>query len=348
MTTVSRRYAAAVAVAGVLATGCSAAGNTSESSPEVVPNAVDAAVHDPVWSYRNHTLVALTEDGRVAEIAAPNKPDASQTRLSAPLDVGRNLQISRKDDRLAFVGQPKRGSIAVVDLDSLDTVDRFDAGPAPSYLSENAGQRVLLTLAADGRSVTPVEQDGYSKLPTAAITGEPADCIDGANRGRAIEYHLYGRSGIRYYKGPSSPPEQRADLTMDIAAAAGDGTKTTRSYVAERNQNTLYAVDSGRGGDGLVVVGQARLPSSAIRYLGTDDSRIYAATDHDLVVLETASFTGYRDGTIPMIRTIDYRSSLPQGAIQSAPLSGMAIGPDRAYLSLAGQTQLISVAKPHL
>lgn len=49
-----------------------------------------------------------------------------------------------------------------------------------------------------------------------------------------------------------------------------------------------------------------------------------------------------------MIRVIDYRSALPGGAVGSARPSGMAIGPHRVYLTLAGAPYVISVAKPHL
>ncbi len=108
----------------------------------------------------------------------------------------------------------------------------------------------------------------------------------------------------------------------------------------------LYAVDSRRGGDGLQVLASARLPSP-IRDLGTDDTRIYAATDHQVVVLETASFTGFPQQKIPVIRVIDYRAGLP-GAIQWAQLSGMAVGPHRVYLTLAEAPYVVSIAKPRL
>ena len=146
------------------------------------------------------------------------------------------------------------------------------------------------------------------KLATAPVT--KFAIIGGANRGRQIEYHLYGPSGISYYKGPQSPPEKHGDFAMQVLAAAGDETKVTRSYVADHDRDVLYALDSRRGGKGLEVVGRAQL-ASAIRYLGTDDSRIFAATDRDLVVLETAIFTGYPKGNIPVIRTIDYRTTHP-------------------------------------
>jgi hypothetical protein len=336
-----------VAAAALAAFGCSAPGASLESSPDVALVSVGAPLHDPVWSYRRHTLVALTDDHRLAEISSPARAESTRTRFSAPLPAGRNLQISRRDDGLVFVPQPQRGTVASVDLVSLAPTDEFDAGPAPAYLAENAGQRVLLALSADGLSVTPVDQYGWHKLSTATSSGAPADTIDGANRGREIDYHRYGRSGVQHYQGPSSPPEERGTLAMDVVAAAGDSTKVTRSYVAERDHNVLYAVDSRRSGQGLGVVGQAELPAP-IRYIGTDATRVYAVTDRDVVVLQTASFTGYRNDAIPIIGSIDYRVGLPAGAIQSAGLSGIAIGPHRVYLTLAGQNQLISVAKPRL
>jgi hypothetical protein len=310
---------------------------------------IDTTVHDPVWSYTRQTLVALTDDHRLAEISHIGAADAS-TRLSAPMAVGRNIQINEGDKSHVFVPEPVRDRVAVVDLASLRPIEDFDAGPAPAYLTEDRGMRILLALAADGSSVTPVDVEGkiegFRKLATAQLP-ESSATIDGANRGRDIEYHVYGPSGISYYKGPSSPPEKRGDLDMDVVAAAGDGAKVTRSYVADHNRNVLYAVDSRLGGEGLQVVGRAQV-SAPIRYLGTDDSRIYAATDRDLMVFESASVIGYPQGKITAIRTIDYRMFLPAGPAEAAPLSGMAVGQHRVYLTLQAQPYVISVGKPHL
>jgi hypothetical protein len=331
----------------LVATGCSAPGTSLESAPEAVLWSVGAVLHAPVWSYRTHALVALTDDHRLAEVTAGAHDRDAKTRLSAPMAVGRNLQISQKDDRVAFVPQPERGRVAAVDLESLGQINDFDAGPAPAYLSEDAGMRILLALSADGRSVTPVDQYGFRKLPTAGITGDPAESIDGANRGREIDYHLYGPSGIRYYEGPSSPPEEQGSLDMDVAVSAGDGTAVERSYVAGHDSNVLYALDSRRGEDALQVLGSAGLPSP-IRELGTDDTRIYAATDNELAVLRTHSFTGFPHQKIQVIRVINYRADLPGGAVQSTRVSGMAIGPHRVYLTLAGAPYVVSIAKPSL
>lgn len=307
---------------------------------------VGAALHNPVWSYRTHTLLGLTDDHRLAKVSGAENPDTAHTALSGPLDAGRNLQISQRDDRHVFVPQPRRGSVAVVDIATLRPVARFDAGPAPDYLSQDAGMRILLALSADGSTVTPVEQYGYRKLPAAKV--EHADSIDGSTRGREIDYHVYGPSGIRYYKGPSSPPEERGALAMDVAVSAGNSTKVTRTYVADHQHSVLYSVDSQRGGKGLEVVGRAQLPSSPVRHLGTDDTRIYVATDRHLVTLEAASYGGYPNDTMHVIHVVDYRANLPAGQAKSAPLSGMAVGPHRVFLTLRGASTVIGIAKPHL
>ncbi|MBO0863887.1 MAG: hypothetical protein J2P16_02315 [Mycobacterium sp.] len=342
-----RRWCSAAAAGAVVFTGC-ASPQQPESSPEITLVDVGTALHNPVWSYGSHTLIGLTDDQRLAKVTDPASAGAAKTTLSAPLEAGRNLQISQKDDRHIFVPQPQRGSVAVVDIGSLKSIDHFDAGPAPDYLSEDAGMRILLALSADGLSVTPVDEYGYRKLPTAAVTGGRADSIDGANRGRQIEYHLYGPSGIHYYKGHSSPPPEHGTFAMDVAVSAGDGAKVARTYVADGSHSVLYAVDFGRGGAALGMVGHAQLPSSPIRYLGTDDTRIYAATDRQLVTLETESFTNFPARVIPVLKVVDYRSGLPDGQAKSAPLSGMAIGPHRVFLTLRGTPYVASVAKPHL
>jgi hypothetical protein len=343
-----RRWCVAAAASSVAATGCAAPGSEPERSPEVVLSGIGAALHAPVWSYSDDTLLGLTDDHRLAQVSDVRPGASPHTRLSvAPLATGRNIQISQKDHRQVFVPQPERGRVVVVDLTALQPTGAFDAGPAPAYVAEDAGMRVLLALSADGSSVTPVDQYGYRALPTARVGGAPASSIDGANRGREIDYHLYGPSGIRYYTGPSSPPEERGSLALDVAVAAGDDTDAARSYVARPDGNVLYAVGARRGGEGLEVLATAQLPSP-IRCLGTDDNRIYAATDHELVTLETESITGYPDRRIPVIHTVDYRTGLPGGPIRSAPLSGMAVGPHRVYLTLQDQPYLVGVAKPEL
>lgn len=335
-----------VTVSVIAAAGCVAPGSAVEKSPEITVTTTDAALRDPVWSYRNDALVGLTDDHRIAEVTDLAGSGPATTRLSQPIAVGRNLQISRKDDREVFVPEPQRGKVAVFDLANLRQVDEFDAGPAPAYLSEDSGMRVLLALSADGSSVTPVDEYGFQKLPTAKIAGNPSDVIAGANRGRDIEYHICGPSGVRYYAGPSSPPDELGSLAWDIGSSSGDGTAVTRSYVARRNDDTLYVVDLRRSRHGLRVRAGTRLPSP-IRRIGSDDTRIYAATDREVAVLETNSFMRFEQDKIPVLRITNYRAALPESQ-RSAPLSGMALGPHRVYLTFKGTPLVVSVAKAHL
>jgi hypothetical protein len=101
-----------------------------------------------------------------------------------------------------------------------------------------------------------------------------------------------------------------------------------------------------RVGKGLKVRAATQLPSP-VRRIGTDDTRIYAATDRELVTLETVSFMRFEGDIIPVLRTTNYRAALPE-AQREAPLSGMAVGPHRIYLTFAGTPLVVSVAKAHL
>lgn len=339
------RWQALLAVSVVVAGGCSPPGRSAEESPEVVVATAGATLHDPVWSYRDDALVGPTGDGRIAEIADVLSSHAT-TRLSQPLSPGRNLQISRKNEQHVFVPEPQRNKVAVLDLGTMRTVDEFDAGPAPAYLSEDAGMRVLLALSADGSSVTPVDEYGFQKLPAAHIAGDPADVLDGSNRGRNIEYHICGPSGVRYFNGHSSPPEEHGSMAMDVAVSAGDTTATTRTYVARPNDDTLYVIDVLRTGTGMRVRAATRLPSP-IRRIGSDESRIYVATDQEVATLETNSFMRFEDDKIPVLRITNYRAALPESQ-RSAPVSGMALGPHRVFLTFKGTPLVVSVAKAHL
>jgi hypothetical protein len=158
---------------------------------------------------------------------------------------------------------------------------------------------------------------------------------------------VIGRDHLILYKGDDPPAKQKGALDISVAAAAGDGTKVTRVYVAERGTDRVLAVDARQDGRGLQVVGSAAV-GEQIRYLATDDTRIYAVTDHRLVVLETRSVEGYSGGVIPMVRTFEFRGVVPEGPAKSAPVSGIATGNDRVFITLAGQPYIIGVSKPHL
>ena len=135
-----RLYAAAMVAVLASCAGCSVPGATLESSPAASVMRIGANLRAPVWSPERHTVVAITDDQRLAEIAPAGAGDA-QTRLSAPMAVGRNIEISAADGRHVLVPEPKRARVTVVDLASLAPTEDFDAGPAPAYLATDAGMR---------------------------------------------------------------------------------------------------------------------------------------------------------------------------------------------------------------
>jgi hypothetical protein len=74
---------------------------------------------------------------------------------------------------------------------------------------------------------------------------------------------------------------------------------------------------------------------------------VYAATEHRLVVLAVNSFEGFVDQQFPIISVIDFRSALP-GVAGNAALSGLAVSPDRVYLTVQDQPHLVSIVKPSI
>lgn len=333
-----RRWLIPAAAALVLA-GCAAPGTRLESPDAVAVARIGAAVRAPVWSFDADALIALTSD-RVVKVTglSGGRP---VTAGSAPLPgLGPDLQISPVDEGTALVGEAN--DVALIRLSDLAAVGRLAAGPAPSYLALDSGQRMLLALAADGSTVTPVDLHRRTALAPTVVNAGPRAQLDGANRSREVEFPVYGPRGVAHYKGDSAPaPRLGADDTP-VTAAAGDGTTVTRLYAA-RPGGTLVALDSRRDGAGVEQIGSADL-GAPIRYLATDDTRLYAATDRQLVVLETRSFTGYADGSIPVLRRFD----LPMAADRPEPWSGLTVGPHRVYLTVRDRPEVISVAKPRL
>ena len=125
-------------------------------------------------------------------------------------------------------------------------------------------------------------------------------------------------------------PGPAATGRIDVRAgqlSAGDQVKVDRLYVAERDSDRLLAVQTPPDHEGLSSRGHGR-PRSPVRDVGTDETRVYAATDDALVVFEAASFTGYPDGQLHRIATIPYRDALSTGR-PDRPVPGLAVGPDR-------------------
>jgi hypothetical protein len=326
--------------------GCSAAGSPTGPASSVVLR-TDVPVHEPVWSEQARALFALTDDHRIARIDPPGQssaPATARTTLSAPFpDLGENLVTTAT---AVYLPQPDLGRLAVVSDSNLRQVTTLRAEPTPSFLALDSGSDDLLALSRDRSRVTPLDLHDNRILPAQEVRAEPGAEVEGATRGRRIDYYLAGPKGITHYEGDPGSVHDEGTINISAGKTVSDRTKSSRLYVAERGTDRLVAVDSRRGGEGLQVVAHATL-GEPVRYVGVDQTRIYAATEHQLVVFKTDSFEGYHNQTFPFVTTIDFRSAL-HGAARNAALSGLAVGPDRVYLTLRGARSVLSITKPNI
>ncbi|HWR48196.1 MAG TPA: hypothetical protein VN327_11385 [Pseudonocardiaceae bacterium] len=345
----ARRVMALAAVGLPVLAGCSAAGSLPGPAASVVALRIDAPVHHLTWSDPARALFALTSDRRIAKIDPSGRSGAlptARTTLSAPFpDVGEDL-VTRVTQGAVYLPQPELGRVAIISDTDLRQIATLPAGPAPSYLTLDSGSDDLLALSADHATVTPIDLHDDTILPATDVHAGPAAELDAGKRGRRIDYYLAGPGGITHYKGSPGSVQDEGEIGISAEKTASDLVKSSRLYVAEKGTDRLLAVDTKRTEDGLELVAQANL-GEPVHYLGVDETRIYAATEHKLVVLKTNSFEGYHDQVFPIVTTIGFRSAL-HGEARNAPLSGLAVGPDRVYLTLEGQPYVLSIAKPSI
>ncbi|MFC5138279.1 hypothetical protein ACFPK1_08560 [Actinomycetospora rhizophila] len=334
---------AAAVLPALLVTGCATAGDAGPA-PVVVVRHTDAALHEPVWSPGTHALLALTDDGRVARV----DPGAPGMTLSPPLGrVGENVVTDPSDPSVAYVARPDADEVVALDVRDLRPVGALPLGRAPDFLATDDGSRALLALSEDRTTVSAVDLGNQHALPPQDVHASPDAKLDGPARGRPVAYHVLGPDGITHYKGAPGQVEEKGRIDVRAGHSAGDRVKVDRLYVAERDGDRLLAVETPPDHEGLAVVASADL-GAPVRHVGTDETRVYAATDDELVVFATRSFTGYPDGHLPRIATIPFRNALPDGPARSAPVSGLAVGPERVWLTLDGQDAVVGIAEPPL
>lgn len=341
-----RARAVSLGVAALLALGgcAGSAEHAASTSRQMSLLRIAAPLEEPVWADHDGVLLGLTESGTRVEKVAPapdaDKADSSLSRVFA--DIGKNVAPSIPDKGVAYVPQPERGTVAVLRTSDLHQVDTLRDGPAPAYLSTDVGANALLALSANGRTVTGIDVYDHRRIASMPVDATPQAEVDGPQRERLIEYHVSGPAGIVHVK----DGERLGTMQIPVAAAVSDETKVSRLYAAEQGTHRLLAVDSHRWGEGLHVVGQADL-GAPVRYLGVDEYMIFAVAGDRLVVLETNSFEGYASGKIPVYKVIRFREGLPR-RLRDAPVSGLAVGPHRVYLTFARQPYVESIAKPSI
>lgn len=327
---------------------CAPPGEELEAADAITVDQVATAVRAPLWSFRYDVLLGVTGDGRIAAVQGLASGDGDvDTAFSAPLaDVGRNVEISPLDESVLLVPQPGSGRVARVRIADLTVTDALDAGPAPDLLALDSGSRTLLSLSADASTVTPVDLHRERVLAATRVDARPGALVQGAARGRQLDFHVVDHTAVTHFQGVDPPAGPVGRLTPGATAVAGDGAKVSRVYVAPAGGGQVLALDSDSDGKGLKVVGTADLGED-VRFLATDDTRIYAVTDRRVVVLETHSFDGYSGGEIPVIRDFDYRAAL-SGEPKAAPVAGVTVGAHRVFLTFSGAPWVVGVAKPRV
>ncbi|UNS99883.1 hypothetical protein MMF93_28080 [Streptomyces tubbatahanensis] len=356
-----RRTPALLVTSLLLVAGCGAHASSEQSAPEVAVLRTGTPVHEPVWSGEEKALVALADGSRqVVRIDPPrelagNAPRTAHTTRSRTFSqLGRNLALPPGDDASgeAYVALPDRDRIAALNVSDMRTVETREAGDAPSYLATDTGPDLALALSADGSTVSGTALGGKPGGAEDVVTSRrvglgPTGEIDGPDRGQQVEYYAAAPDRLTHYKGSRSDVRETGSLPLRAEKTTGDKTKVSRLYVAERGSDRLLAVDEKRSGKGLHVVASRHM-GQPVRHVDADERRLYAVTDSRLVVLATHSFTGFQDGTFDVVDTVDYRSALDRPEVRKAPVSGIAVGGDRVYLTLEGAPYTLSIAKPSL
>ncbi|RCW45977.1 hypothetical protein DFQ14_102279 [Halopolyspora algeriensis] len=350
----SLRSALALVLTGMsVLTGCAVGGGAAGSADSVTTLPIEVPVHEPIWSHDTGDMLALTEkSSRIARIdpgaRSSGTGSTARTTLSARLpDTGENLALSPTGSEEVYLPQPALGRIAVFDIANLHRVGTLPTGHTPSRVATDVGSDILFALSKSGRTVTGTNLNNSTSIPPVEVRAGPEAELHGPERGRPAEFFVLGPRGIAVYEGHPAPLEKTDDIGIGVSAVAGDTIKVSRVYVAEAGTDRLLAVGLDKQGKHLRVAAEARL-GEPVEHLGVDHTRIYAATHNKLVVLETNSFTGFEHGHFTKVDTIEFRRHLENRALRNAPLSGLAVGSDRVYLTLRGQPAAVSIDKPSL
>lgn len=343
------RSAVALVAAAFAVNACVMGGAPSPRPGAVAVLTIPAPIAEPVWSRNAHALFALTAAGsRVARIdpmRLTGEQQAEMVTSEAFVDTGENVVAGIVRD-VVWLAQPHRGRVLALTTDDLRRKHTLPAGESPSFLALDSGSDHLLALAANRSTVTPIDLHTGDRLPPVAVeTGSEAE-VDGAKRGRRIDFHLTGLAGIKHFKGSPGAVTMKGGSEIGVESSAGDLVKPSRIYVAEQGTNRLLAVESHRWGAGLHTVASLRLDAPVL-HVGVDETRVYAATENRLVVLKTDSFEGYDNNTFEVVATVEFRDSL-EGATAKAPLSGLAVGSERVYLTFEDARSIVGIEKPEL
>lgn len=336
----------AVLVAGLALTlnGCGTGTAPEAERPpeEGIVAAVDAPLRVPAWAEDEGVVIALQEDGRrLVRLDTAESFDETgdlPVTISEELDgvAGENLALEEgREPNGTYLPKPERDQVAVVENDDLLEVRTFSAGESPVRVAlggatTGGSAPTLFALSRDGSTVTSVGLEDFEVLTEVEVGASEDALIEASGEDG---FWLAGPGGVALY---SASPELRGELSVAAGALAVDAADPERAYVAESSSGRVMLVEPGGEGE-LRVVAETDLGTPA-EYLAAKDGGLYAVTRDELVVLDS--------GSLEIVETVELGPIFERENLDQAEPSGLAVGEENVYVTLAGEPYVLLIEKP--
>lgn len=349
MTSSRRRWVSVLATLTtvlVLLGGCAAFGEPAGPAEKVELLKVEDPLREPVWVPGEKVLLALgDEEPRIvrldpdAGVPAGEAPGPSAVEESRELeDVGENLALNVREPDHVYVPRPESDRISVLSTRSLRKLDSLEVEGPPVEVTVDVASEVLFSRSADGSEVVGMDLESMEEISATEIDGGEETLIVAPEKGLTPAFWTAGPDGVAHYAG--SPPERKVGLPIQASDIAVDATSAQRTYVAESGTGRVAAVE----GDPeellegeLEVIAERRL-GERVEHIASGELFVYAATRNRLVVM--------RRHDLRTVESVEYRRPLEREALESAGLSGLAVGKESVYLTLSGEPYVLSIDKP--
>ncbi|MDP9474337.1 MAG: hypothetical protein M3R38_01325 [Actinomycetota bacterium] len=346
---------APVSIAGLLlllvgAAGCASVGAESfDARGEVSLLRTDDPVREPTWVGHENVLLALAADepevvtlNPNAETPAADVPgEAAVVSREGLEDVGENAATYARKPGRVYLPQPALGRIAVMDVAGLTVEETLKVGDAPPFeAATQLNSDTLFTLSKDGSTVTAFDLEKGEVLDEVEVGAGEGGVLEAFEKAQNPSFWVAGSEGVFFYHGDPTPIRRLTGEGISANDIAVDHESSQRAYVAEAGTGRLVALEGDPEGllEGELLEVAERDLEEDVRHVETTATEVYAATENKLFVL--------RREDLSVEETVDFRESLEDEALKSAPVSGMAVGEENVYLTLEGQPYVLSVDKP--
>ncbi|MDP9476125.1 MAG: hypothetical protein M3R38_10660 [Actinomycetota bacterium] len=346
-------------VAGLLlvlvgATGCASVGaETFDARGEVSLLRADVPLREPTWvSHENVLLTLAADEPRVVKLDPGAETPAGEAQASQPNEgavlaseelesAGENLATYERKPGQAYLPQPDLGRVAVMDVANLNVEETLELGNAPPYeVATQPNSDTLFTLSRDGSTVTAFDLERDEVVDEVRAEAGEGAMLEAPEKGLYPSFWLADRDGVSFYHGDPAPMRRLTGERIGANDIAVDHESSQRAYVAEAGTGRVVALEGDPEGllEGELLEVAERDLGEEVRHVETTTTEVYAATENELFVM--------RREDLSVEETVDFRAPLGDEALKRAPVSGMAVGKEKVYLTLEGQPYVVSVDKP--